>query len=169
LALHYYSRVAIALAAGEALNQSKGAAIFVLSAGQHAPFLPADKDYALKESYSLKNAADAAGFYTDLAIESLAKKYPDARFVHACPGFVDSNWGEDLVAPVRWAVNGLKKVFATSIENCAKKLAMPLLAPERGWFLSDQHGQIIAPLEEQIGKNREEIWKHTIEVLEKHQ
>jgi hypothetical protein len=50
-------------------------------------------------SYSLKQAADAAGFYTDCALASLALANPEVRWVHAAPGFVASNWGGDFVAP----------------------------------------------------------------------
>ncbi len=35
--------------------------------------------------YSLKNAADAAGFYNDIGLDCLAREHPTVAFVHAAP------------------------------------------------------------------------------------
>jgi hypothetical protein len=43
---------------------------------------------SLERTYSIKNAADAAGFYNDLALDSLSRENPSISFQHAAPGFV---------------------------------------------------------------------------------
>ena len=169
LALHYYSRVAISLEAGEALSKTGGVALFVLSGGVHSAYTEGlrDGDWGLKNSYSLGNAANAAGFYTDLAIEQLSEKFPKVRFVHAAPGFVASNWGEDLVLPIRWLIRGLQAVAGTSIEKCADKLSPVVFeAKEPGWFLSSQNGQLVDPLPEQKDEQiRKLVWDHTLKEI----
>ncbi len=40
----------------------------VLSGGVHGPYSSLKSDIALETTYSLKNAADAAGFYNDLMV-----------------------------------------------------------------------------------------------------
>lgn len=39
-------------------------------------------------SYGLKAAADAAGFYNDIAMDSFARENPEVSFIHAAPGGV---------------------------------------------------------------------------------
>ena len=173
LSLHYYSRVQMALEAEEALAKSGGTALFVLSAGVHSPFYGEKSaenfqgaDFGLKECYSLGNVANAAGFYTDLAIETLAERNQRARFIHAEPGFVASNWGEDLPTPVRWLVRGLQASVATSVEKCAEKLApVVFLQNSPGWFLSTRNSKIIEPLDAQNEAIRKAVWEHTMEVI----
>jgi hypothetical protein len=53
---------------------------------------------SLKDNFSVKNAADAAGFYTDLYLDHLARDVANdgIGFVHAAPGMVATNWGSDI-------------------------------------------------------------------------
>ena len=45
-----------------------------------------DKDPDLSKTYSISNAANAAGFYNDVAWDSLARENRDITFCHAAPG-----------------------------------------------------------------------------------
>ena len=51
-------------------------------------------------SYSLKNAADAAGFYNDCALDKLSEENPGVAFIHAAPGLVRYSMYERLVFQV---------------------------------------------------------------------
>ena len=63
MTLHYYSRVTFVLGLLPALQKSDMTAIVlsVLSGGVHGPYTNYVKDPSLKNTYSIKNAADAAG------------------------------------------------------------------------------------------------------------
>ena len=50
--------------------------ISVLSAGVHGVYGHLKDDPALKTHFSLKSAADAAGFYNDLALASFSQRHP---------------------------------------------------------------------------------------------
>jgi NAD(P)-dependent dehydrogenase (short-subunit alcohol dehydrogenase family) len=95
LALHYYSRVAFAKALAPLLESATpgGRVLSVLSAGVHGTYGGWRDDTAISAAnYSLKNAADGAGFYNDLAVDSLSREHPTLSFTHAAPGFVNTNW-----------------------------------------------------------------------------
>jgi NAD(P)-dependent dehydrogenase (short-subunit alcohol dehydrogenase family) len=71
--------------------------ISVLSGGVHASFNGFESDPELKHgAYSIANAANAAGFYNDLGLDWLAAQPANEKvaFVHAAPGFVNTNWCE---------------------------------------------------------------------------
>lgn len=89
LSLHYFSRVAFIKSLLPALRAAPSARVLcVLSAGVHGSYAHFDSDFELKQHFSLKNAADAAGFYTDAALDSLSRDPENAKvtFVHAAPG-----------------------------------------------------------------------------------
>jgi hypothetical protein len=72
-----------------------------LSAGVHSPYKGYEEDIELKKKYSIKNAADAGGFYNDIGLDSLSLEHPNVGFIHACPGFVNTRWGTEFPAVVR--------------------------------------------------------------------
>ncbi len=95
LSLHFYSRMAFIYALLPLLRQAQSPRVLsVLSGGVHSPYAEWRSDPELKTHYSLKNAADAAGFYNDLALDALARAPEDSKiaFIHAAPGFVNTNW-----------------------------------------------------------------------------
>ncbi len=71
MALHYYGRVLFVKELAEVLKKSaeteKVRILSVLSGGISKPYDKLD-DLGLIHNYTLKNAADAAGFYNDLTI-----------------------------------------------------------------------------------------------------
>ena len=184
MALHYYSRAAAALAvsgcfvcfavlltaaaeAAPALEAAGGACLFVLSGNFHSAHVPEDgRSWGLTaETYSLRAAADAAGFYTDAAMATLARGHPRVRWVHANPGFVASSWGTELPAPVRLLAR-FGQLFATSPAACAERLASALLAPPRGAFASDSSGNEVPPAAGMTEERRAAIWAHTTATLQ---
>eukprot|EP00501_MAST-03F_sp_TOSAG23-6_P000725 GSMAST32.ASY1.ANO1.753.1 assembled CDS len=58
----------------------------VLSAGVHSPYKHWKEDTELSKHYSIKNAADAAGFYNDIIFDSLHldEANSDITFIHVC-------------------------------------------------------------------------------------
>ena len=103
--LHYYSRMLLANVLAPTLSESDdGKVLSVLSAGVHGAYSAYESDPLLEKNYSIKNAADAAGFYNDLGCDALAKKYPKLTVVHAAPGFVNTNWGTEMPWLLRMVV-----------------------------------------------------------------
>jgi hypothetical protein len=89
LTLHYFSRVAFIQSLLPALRNSADARVLsVLSAGVHGAYEGYSSDFTLEDTYSIKNAADAAGLYNDVALDALSRENPSISFQHAAPGFV---------------------------------------------------------------------------------
>jgi hypothetical protein len=100
----------------------------VLSAGVHGQYVHYADDFELKEHYSLKNAADAAGLYNDVAMDSLARAERSIAFAHAAPGLVATNWGKEMPGAIR-ALLSLIRPFARSLLDCCEFMSEPLLRP----------------------------------------
>jgi NAD(P)-dependent dehydrogenase (short-subunit alcohol dehydrogenase family) len=96
LALHYYGRFAYILFLLPLLRKSTAPpkVLSVLSGGVHSPYAQYATDPMLKTNYSLGNAANAAGFYNDLAVDTLSKQPENSNitFIHSAPGFVRYCW-----------------------------------------------------------------------------
>ena len=95
LAVHYYGRMACINNLLPLLQQSNGKVLSVLSAGVHSPYTNRN-DLSLKTNFSIKNAADAAGFYNDLTLDTISRQNPGISLHHAAPGFVSTNWGSEF-------------------------------------------------------------------------
>jgi NAD(P)-dependent dehydrogenase (short-subunit alcohol dehydrogenase family) len=170
MSLHYYSRMAFIDAFLPQLRNSVSPRVMsVLSAGVHSPYKQYASDPELKQNYSLKNAADAAGFYNDVGLDALSREEGNQNivFAHAAPGFVKTNWGREMPTVIRWLVRAVQP-FGKSKEDCAELLSTVLLKPDEqtkgGFYLLDQNGQPAKPtkLHEEA---RESIWTHTRQVL----
>ena len=131
LAVHYYSRIAFIECLAPQLEASKDARVLsVLSAGVHSAYRQYREDPELRNNYSLPNAANAAGFYNDLAADFLSRAHaPRVRFVHAAPGFVATRWGTEMPWWIRWLVRAIIAA-GRSKEDCAEFMCSPLLG---GW------------------------------------
>ncbi|RHZ35162.1 hypothetical protein DYB31_013712 [Aphanomyces astaci] len=114
LALHYYGRMAFIEQFLPTLRQSTHSprVLSVLSA---------------ESSYSLKNAADAAGFYNDLMLDAYSAANDQIAFGHAAPGFVATNWGTEMPWAIRMLLKPLKYLLAKSKADCAEFMADFLL------------------------------------------
>jgi NAD(P)-dependent dehydrogenase (short-subunit alcohol dehydrogenase family) len=171
LAIHYYGRVAFILELLPLLEATAAAGgdvrvLSVLSAGVHATYAGYKDDPDLERSFSIKNGADAAGFYNDAALDTLARAHPTVTFAHAAPGFVATAWGSQFNPVLRGLVRGLQAVFAKSPAACAAALGPTLTAPAwRGGFrLADQYGHP-ARTTPQHDEARATIWAHNQDVL----
>jgi len=99
LTLHYWGRMALISELLPALRAAPEARVIsVLSGGVHSAFPAFATDPELKHSYSIKAAADAAGFYNDLGLDAFAVQSTNANIaiVHAAPGFVQTSWGTEM-------------------------------------------------------------------------
>ena len=167
LSVHYFSRVAFALALLPQLRAAeRGAVMSVLSGGVHGAYAHAEDDFELHKHYSIKNAADAAGFYNDAAWDSLAAAQGNEHllFVHAAPGFVRTAWGTQLPLPVRGLVRCLQTVLATPAEHSAEFLCAPLFADGHGFKLQGPKGEP-ATVTTQHAAAREGIFAKTLDIV----
>mmetsp|Transcript_27588 Transcript_27588/g.39484 ORF Transcript_27588/g.39484 Transcript_27588/m.39484 type:complete len:345 (-) Transcript_27588:152-1186(-) len=138
ITLHYWSRIAMTNALLPSLRKSqmkKGAVVLtVLSGGVHSPFLAYEKDPELKTQYSIQNAANMAGFYNDLAFDHMARQPANEgiNFVHAAPGFVNTNWGTEMPWYIRSVVRAIQPL-GRSASDCAEYMTCPtVLASDAG-------------------------------------
>lgn len=121
LAIHYYGRVLFAQLLLPLLNASPDARVMsVLSAGVHSSYRDYKTDPDLENSFSIKNGADSAGFYNDIAVDQLATRNPSVSFIHTAPGFVASAWGSDFAWYLKGPVRLLQATFAVSVKVCAQ-------------------------------------------------
>lgn len=130
LALHFYSRMAFIDALLPIMRGTPSPRVLsVLSGGVHSPYAEYATDPELKTHYTLVNAANAAGFYNDLALDSYSREPANAgvTFIHAAPGFVATHWGTEMPWAIRMLVRGIQ-YFATSLEDCGEFMSVPLLA-----------------------------------------
>lgn len=185
LTLHYYSRIAMTNGLLPALRKStasKGATVLsVLSGGIHSPYKKYEEDPDLKNNYSVKNAADYAGFYNDLGFDQMAlnEKNQNINFVHASPGFVNTNWGTEFNFILRGLVRCMQPL-GKSASDCAEYMVgNTILASDAGGTLPEKNGKttgLIVMGEDGSSKgvtdlhsesSRNFIWEHTVTVLGK--
>lgn len=179
LTLHYYSRMSLIHSLLPALTKSGMPAVVVsiLSGGVHSPFKGYASDPSLKNTYSIQNAADAAGYYNDLGLDRLAIDNPSVKFVHAAPGFINTNWGTEFHPLLRGMVRAFQ-VFGRSPADCADYMMNPtIIAAEAGDVLPEaksskvvimgQYGEALDVTKEHTEEAKSSIWKHTVEVLKK--
>jgi len=185
LTLHYFSRMAFACLLLPALAKSdmaKGPVVLsILSGGVHSPYKNYQTDFSLKDTYSISNAANAAGYYNDLGLDALARKNPTMNFFHAAPGFVNTNWGTEF-GPVLRAMVRCMQPLGRSPADCAEFMAGPTV-------LASAYGDDLAPKHEDVGiicfgasngkadpstvtkehtaEARDFVWQQTMETLKK--
>ena len=174
LSLHYWSRVTATRALLPALRRAPSPVVLsVLSGGVHSPFHAWKEDFELNNGqYSLKNAADAAGFYNDVAAEAQAKEAGNEHvlFLHAAPGFVNTRWGVEMPWYVRFLVRAIQPL-GTSPEACAEAMLKPAVARAAGvtgggWGIIDQSGGPAAPTSAQA-EARDAVWGKTRAVVDR--
>lgn len=167
LAIHYYGRVAFMKCLLPLMVNSPTPQIMtILSAGVHSPYQLYESDPDLKENFSIKNAADAAGFYNDIAVEMMSHEHPRATFIHTAPGIIKTNWGSEFPWFIRYPLRLIQCTFR-SPEDCAEAHLYGLLLPEStaGGFLllsPEAERARVTPLHDTA---KDFIWRHTKEVL----
>mmetsp|Transcript_14717 Transcript_14717/g.32792 ORF Transcript_14717/g.32792 Transcript_14717/m.32792 type:complete len:322 (-) Transcript_14717:1461-2426(-) len=185
LTLHCYSRFAFAYLLLPALRNSvmEGGPVVmsVLSGGVHSPFRGYKTDPELKDTYSIKNAADAAGYYNDLFFDALSRKAGNGsiNFIHSAPGFVNSNWGTEMPWYLRGVIRCMQPLGKTTTE-CAEFMADPVLRSAAGEQMLDRpdgakDGVFIMNEDATAGKLTKEhtadaldtVWKTVSDVLKR--
>jgi hypothetical protein len=189
LALHYYGRMLFIRQLGDKLKQTAlqetdndVRVLSILSGGKHGSYTDVT-DLDLKRNFSLPNAANAAGFYNDLALDHLARDDAylatadsaagDKRgisYIHAYPGFVKTPWGKDFPWYMKFPLR-LVQQLATSPEDCAKQLVEhAIVGPERrgqGFHVMGEKGQVGKVTKDHSTELREKVWEHTNELIDK--
>ena len=170
LTLHVWSRASFMLNLKSKMTKSEDSRVAtVLSAGVHKFYEKAVEDKELKKTYSIKNAADIAGTYNDVMIDSMSKdcrggEFSGIKFIHSAPGFVKTRWGTEMPFALRMVIRLLQNL-GRSKEDCAEYIMSALTAPsyqsKTNAVRVDEYGQEICP-PEGFGANhdqkREELW-----------
>ena len=183
ITLHYWSRMAFADRLLPTLRNSSmpgGACVLsVLSGGVHSPYKNYATDPFLKNSYSTQNAADSAGYYTDLFMDTMAKRTgnENVRFIHASPGVVNSNWGTEFPWFLRFPVRCVQSVFAKDPAECAVNMCAPIIKSTSGSILKDGEDPRIFILNQDASEGKltkahtkeamDTVWNFTSDVLGK--
>ena len=168
LQLHVYSRFLLASLLAPTLSRSSdGRCLSVLSAGVHSSYSGHSTDPSLKASYSVPNAANAAGMYNDVYLEKLASIHPGVAFSHAAPGFVNTNWGTEMPLVLRAFIRPLQAAFGASKEKCGAAMVEGMIKAEKGKLnLIDQKGGTgKAKTCKGHEEGKEGIWKHLSEAI----
>jgi NAD(P)-dependent dehydrogenase (short-subunit alcohol dehydrogenase family) len=182
MALHVFSRAAFARGLQPVMAKTDDSRFMsILSAGVHGPYAGYAADPELAQgSYSIRNAADAAGMYNDIIADSLGRQYTASTFLHVAPGFVATAWGTEMPWALRVAVRGLQAVAGRSLHDNAEYMFRALTSPTHsrhtatgdtqqstGFFLVDQYGSSdTAKVTELHDCARESVWSHITAVLD---
>ncbi len=183
ITLHYWSRMAFADRLLPSLRKSSmpgGSCVMsVLSGGVHGPYKKYATDPFMKKSYSIKNAADSAGFYTDLFMDSMAKHEgnENIQFIHAAPGVVNSNWGTEFPWFLRFPVRCTQSLFAMDPAKCATNMCDPIIKSTSGPIVKEGEEPRLFILNEDATEGKltkahtkeamDTVWNFTAEVLGK--
>jgi NAD(P)-dependent dehydrogenase (short-subunit alcohol dehydrogenase family) len=165
LQLHYFSRIHLA----RFLDLPNYVRVLsVLSAGVHSRYSMFETDFDLSQgSYTLSNAANAAGLYNDAGFETLASLNPTWTVAHAAPGFVNTSWGTEMP----WYLRGLVRMMqplGRDLETCGEILTKALLEiKEPGFHRMDQNGKPVTDKKLYSNEERESIWRKTLDLLPK--
>jgi NAD(P)-dependent dehydrogenase (short-subunit alcohol dehydrogenase family) len=194
MALHYYGRVNFIQQLAPVLKRTAETedvrVVSVLSGGVHSAYGNLN-DIPLKTSYSLANAANAAGFYNDLAFDQLSRDFSGPNgdrisFIHTAPGFIKTAWGKDFPAPLR-AIVRLVQLFGRDPEDYARQFVQTALLSEEfgaphvaappggevcvggthaaGFHLMSAGGGVAKATSLHNDQYRNAVWKHTQEAI----
>jgi len=188
LTLHYWSRITMTLFLLPSLRRSTMAGgsvvLSVLSGGVHGPYQNYKVDPELRMNYGIKNAADFAGFYTDLGLDYMALRDSNSgvNFVHASPGFVNTNWGQEFGVLIKCFVR-MMQPLGRKASDCAEFMlgptvfasdysdALPTKSGNRGeeggvWIIGgDGESKDLTTLH--TIEASKFVWETTVEVLKK--
>lgn len=191
MAVHYYGRMMMIRQLSDRLKltavQPENHDVRVLnifSGGVHQAYTDLE-DLDLKKNFTLQNAANACGFYSDLSLDELSRddaylhnipmnsmegKKRGISYIHAAPGFVKTTWGKDL--PFYFSVPiKIAQIFAKSPEQCGDTLIMNgILAPERqgqGFHIMNADGTEGKVTQAHSAEIREKVWAHTNVILDR--
>ncbi|CAK4635608.1 hypothetical protein LEN26_008692 [Aphanomyces euteiches] len=155
------------------LQQSKHSprVLSILSGGIHSPYKQFHEDPELKKNYSLKNAADAAGYYNDLMLDAWSEKADNSgiAFAHSAPGVVATNSGTKMPWAIRLILKSLRALFAKSPDDCAEFMSDFLLDPAvtpGKFYLIDQYGEPAKTTSAHTDDAKAFIAQHTLDRID---
>jgi len=174
LALHYYGRMMFINELLPVLNNQEDddvRVVSVLSGSVHSPYNQMKEDPELKVNFSIANAANAAGFYNDLMLDSFAQRNKNISFIHAAPGFVATNWGSEFPFVLKVLIRGLQ-VFGMSLEQCGVNMAHALYDEKYkakkdtpSFYIMKQDGSIGGVTNSHNNENITFLSQHTMDIL----
>ncbi|KAF9460993.1 hypothetical protein BDZ94DRAFT_1264641 [Collybia nuda] len=170
LALHYYARwkftndlIPAILGAKDAGEDAK--VLSVMSAGRGGKIDLGD--LGLKETYSLRNVAQAAPVYNDLMMEEFSMRYPQLTFVHAYPGPVRTPLMKTsdsvLIRAAAYIVRPLFSTVMFSPEYTGEFMLHGLLNSTQGFKRIGSTGEDMG-MKNYYGSElaRRRLWEHTV-------
>ncbi|KDR79482.1 hypothetical protein GALMADRAFT_62896 [Galerina marginata CBS 339.88] len=175
LAVHYYARWKFLNDLLPAVEKAKdvgeqGVVMSVLAAGKGGNVDL--NDLALKNTYSLSNAALVTPTYNDLMMESFAQQAPNLTFIHAYPGTVRTSLMASSPSPV---MRGLSSVVLPLIRpmtvsgiECGQYMwnAIYNTATKPGVWRTGSNGEDLGKKRYFGDENqRNKVWEHTVEVM----
>ncbi len=174
LALHYFGRMMFVkelLPLLRASGEQEGDAakvLTVLSAGVHKPYEQYRDNFDLSKEYTLSYAANSAGFYNDLAVDAWSKQSGNEKiaFIHAAPGFVNTNWGTEMPWYLKAAVR-LIQPLGRSPDDCGEVMCDPLFnRKEGGFFLIDNNANETQKTKLHSDEARDFVFAETLKMLD---
>jgi NAD(P)-dependent dehydrogenase (short-subunit alcohol dehydrogenase family) len=177
LALHYYGRFAFTKLLLPLLRhaETNSKVLSVFSAGVHRSYDKCLSDPDLKNNYSLRNAANAAGMYNDIAAEMYSRQPENKNitFIHSAPGFVSTNWGTEMPVWLRLPIRFIQSIgIARTVDDSGVMLSAPLLDPslKGGYRLIDYNrssiGREAAKTNLHTDQAAEFIWNHSNKLVD---
>jgi len=168
-ATSYYGRVLFVEELLPLLRSSPhgGKVLFVLNSKRGNPSKIHWDDMKLENSYSFMAAVNHLFAFTDLIIQYFASQPENANvsFIHAYPGYVKTNIGDNLPFYVRLPMKALT-VFRSKIspEECAEFMIHGILGTEKGWRYIDEIGETVTNKTIANEEMLQKIWEHTREI-----
>jgi NAD(P)-dependent dehydrogenase (short-subunit alcohol dehydrogenase family) len=181
MALHYYGRQLLVRELEPALKDD-ARVVIVLDSTRGGPDKVNMADLDLKTTYGLSSAAAHCISMTDAMVQHYAAAAAAAgtkrSYIHAYPGFVNTNILKGLPWYLRPAAKGLGAVMGTSPDTCAERMvkgseasSAKAVADGRLYGYIDDKGKEVAgrPVwsDEQRNKVVEHTWKIVDEALQK--
>uniref|UniRef100_H3GMM6 Oxidoreductase n=1 Tax=Phytophthora ramorum TaxID=164328 RepID=H3GMM6_PHYRM len=166
MATHYYGRFMLVHDLLKGLNRPGVRVLNILSAGEGGKIDVNDLD--LKHTYSGSSCAAATTQYSDLMTQAFSEHAPDASFMHASPGFVNTGLAKQLPGYLRVPFKGLAALFARTPETCGKYMVSALLNDDyaKGWKLLNQNAVVVSKTKYHTEELKDTVWKHTLQTIE---
>ncbi|KAF4341973.1 hypothetical protein FBEOM_4139 [Fusarium beomiforme] len=177
MALHYYGRQLLIRELLPSLTDEAKVLIVLDSNGGSPSKLNWD-DLDLKNNFSLGNAAAHCLSMTDAMIQNYATEQKaegkSRHFIHALPGFVNTNIMQGLPWYMRLPSVGLASVLGVSPDTCAQNMLNGVdeaaKIKEKHYAFVSRKGKVFdkpAWSEEQVQKVRDHTWKIVDDALAK--
>lgn len=105
--------------------------------------------------------------YNDVYLEKLALQNLTVSYVHAAPGFVNTNWGTEMPFFLRALIRPLQSLLGKSASKCAENMVRGMKGGNAGGLnLVDENGGVgKAKVCKGHEEGKERIWKYLTESI----